>query len=63
MAKRNLKRGSWYLPLFEAQGGKDYSENETEKKWPFLERGPRTIREVSRVFKEEAMIPVIKEDE
>ena len=63
MVKRSLKRGSQYLPLFEAQGGKDYSENDTEKKWSVLERGPRTIREVNRVFKEEVMTPVIKEDE
>lgn len=63
MVKRSLKRGSWYLPWFKAQSGKDYSENETKKKWPFLERGSRTIREVNRVFKEEAMLPVIKEDE
>ena len=34
--KKSLKRESWYLPLFGAQGDKDKLEGETGKKWPFF---------------------------
>lgn len=57
--RRSPKTESQDWPLFGAQGYQAKSEKWAEKKWPFLEQGPRK-REVKRVSKNEVTIGCAK---